>query len=113
MKIPFVWRVDNCPWALRLGFGRGRSDKRRLSVGGEFGVYVYSGVLWVLELSQRSEVLRRWNRRKLASVSVCGLRARSWQLVVRDTVKPVVQDRSKRSKERCHDDRGAGSMPVP
>ena len=29
VKIPFAWRVDDCSWAWRAGFGRVRSEARR------------------------------------------------------------------------------------
>jgi hypothetical protein len=38
VKIPFAWRVDDCSWAWRAGFGRGRSEARRPSQGGVLGV---------------------------------------------------------------------------
>ena len=37
VKIPFAWRVDDCSWAWRAGFGRGRSEARRPLQGGGLG----------------------------------------------------------------------------
>ena len=36
-KIPFAWRVDDCSWAWRAGFGRVRSEARRPVQGGGLG----------------------------------------------------------------------------
>ena len=50
VKIPFAWRVDDCSWAWRTGFGRVRSEARRplqdVGLGGRaWGVVVGVGIV--------------------------------------------------------------------
>ena len=74
VKIPFAWRVDDCSWAWRAGFGRGRRDARRASQGVGFGGCVSRAVVGVGIVSARrsgssGESKKVGQRRRVRSAS--------------------------------------------
>jgi peptidoglycan/LPS O-acetylase OafA/YrhL len=53
VKIPFAWREDDCSWAFRAGFGRVRSEARRVLQGGGLGMCASGVVVGVGIVSAR------------------------------------------------------------